>query len=95
MTPEARKIQDELKARGVDLADRFGFFEAAGQVVRREVSSTWEKCIQILEGRAAELEPLKGKPGIVVWKHGFLLGLAERLRKEEAADKAKGEVRSR
>ena len=80
MTPEALKVQEELKRRGVDLVDRFGFFEAAGEVVRREVTSQRERCAAVLETRAAELEPLEGKPEMVLWKHGFLLGLASTVR---------------
>lgn len=82
MTPEALKVQEELGRRGVNLVDRFGFFEAAGEVVRREVTSQREKSAALLESRAAELEPLEGKPEMVVWKHGFLLGLASAVRSE-------------
>lgn len=80
MTPEAVKVQDELKRRGMDLVDRFGFFEAAGDVIRREVISERERCAGMLEARAAEMEPLEGKPEMVLWKHGFLLGLASTVR---------------
>lgn len=80
MTPEAEKVQEELERRGVDLVDRFGFFEAAGEVVRREVTSQRERSAALLEAQAAALEPLEGKPEMVFWKHGFLLGLASAVR---------------
>jgi hypothetical protein len=41
-----------------------------------------ERAAAFLEARAAELEPLEGKPDIAHWKHGFLLGLASRVRTE-------------
>lgn len=82
MTPEAEKVQDELLRRGVNLVDRFGVFEAAGEVVRREVLAERERCAELLEARAEEMEPLDGKPEMVFWKHGFLFGLASALRQE-------------
>ena len=85
MTPEAQKVQDEFLQRGVNLVDRFGVFEAAGEVVRREVLAERERCAALLEARATELEPLEGKSDLVHWKHGFLLGLASRLRQKEEA----------
>jgi hypothetical protein len=45
----------------------------AKQIVR-------ERSAALLEARAAELEPLEGKPDLVHWKHGFLLGLASAIR---------------
>lgn len=87
MTPEAQKVRQELLERGVDLVDRFGLCEAAGEVVRREVLAERERCAAFLEARAAELEPLEGKPEMVFWKHGFLLGLATSLRGKETITK--------
>lgn len=83
MTPEAMKVQEELKKRGIDLVDRFGLFEVAGDVIRQETASQREKDAAFLEARAAELEPLDGKPEMIVWKHGFLLGLASSIRAQK------------
>lgn len=43
MTPEAEKIRKAFLDRGFNLVDRFGWFEAAGEVVRSAVAAQKEK----------------------------------------------------
>lgn len=52
------------------------------QVLRAALKQEREQCAQLLERRAAELEPLEGKPVMAAWKHGFLMGLASWIRTE-------------
>lgn len=67
MSPEAKRIQDRLLQKGIDLVDRFNFFEAAGEVVREE-REAWERAVRQFadelwrEGKGlVEADPDKGK----------------------------------